>query len=749
MFDIIEKNNLIKVNDNQFTTSKPKFPNYIKERFELNEKAQKIIKAIIPPFGYDGFGEFVFYRTYSRLKSNGDQENWGDCIIRVVNGVFSIRKDWYQKHCIRWDEDKWQAYAGEFAVSMAKMFWLPPGRGLWAMGTEYTYERGSAALYNCSATKTDDLPNDCHWLMDMLMNGVGVGFEANEDKSLKTYRNSCKKMNIIIGDSREEWCDSVKVLLESFLNPFMPEIHFDYSKIRPAGLPIKGFGGISSGPEPLAKLHDLIRTFCSRYINELNYDSIRLKADIINSIGCCVVAGNVRRSAEICIGSIDSESFLNLKDYEKNPDRAEYGWMSNNSVRLEKSEDFERLGEIARRVIVRGEPGYINKLNIKHGRIGKYDIVKEDVADLVNPCGEIPLENKEVCNICETFPTQGTVDDWYKSCDYGCTYCSTVTLLPTHRPETNEVILRNRRIGVGLVDFTGWKHVEGVARITRHLREGYKIVDTVNKKMAAEAGVPESIRKTTVKPGGTVPKLAGKTSGIGYPNFIHEIRRVRVQANHPIAIFLAEHKVPFEKDFYSDNTYVFEFPVKCGPAKPADEISLWEQAMNVVLIQREWADNAVSNTLNFRPKWKLVLSEEPKTIQEYEEFVDMALVKYNFGFNYQNLDYFKNLDLVIDNDVKLVTKFTDDSMEVKIYEYDPNHEEDHIEAVLASVAPLSKSISLLPHTPFGAYKQMPEQGISEEEYHKRKAVILPMNWTTFKGSDGEDEKYCTGDSCSR
>src|SRR5690606_17195977 len=107
---------------------------YIKERFSLNGKEK--IKDMKPLFGYNGFGEIVYYRTYSRIKDNGENENWSDTVIRVIEGIFSIRKDWYIKNRIAWDDNHWQEYAFNMAIALFKMEWLPPGRGLWAMGTD-------------------------------------------------------------------------------------------------------------------------------------------------------------------------------------------------------------------------------------------------------------------------------------------------------------------------------------------------------------------------------------------------------------------------------------------------------------------------------------------------------------------------------------------------------------------------------------------------------------------------------------
>jgi len=56
----------------------------------------------------------------------------------------------------------------------------------------------------------------------------------------------------------------------------------------------------------------------------------------MNMIGKCVVAGNIRRSAEIAFGDSTDLEFMDLKNYEKNPDRIDYGWASNNSIFCKK-----------------------------------------------------------------------------------------------------------------------------------------------------------------------------------------------------------------------------------------------------------------------------------------------------------------------------------------------------------------------------------------------------------------------------
>lgn len=366
---------------------------YVNTYFSLNSEYLAKLARLVPKFGYQGFGEIVFYRTYSRLKADGGQENWHDVVVRVINGTMSIRKDWFQRNYIKWDEDYWQQYAYNMAVSLFKMYWMPAGRGLWAMGTRFVYERGSMALNNCGFTKlggNSRLSDDLHWLMDALMLGVGVGFEPIREE-LKIYKPVGEFVHYV-PDSREGWCDSWRMLIDAYIKPGMRKPKFKFDLVRGKGAPIRGFGGLSSGPEPLRDLFEKTEALFSMP----KIDVVRLKTDLANHCGCTVVAGNVRRSAELSKGQVTDKVFIDLKDYDLHPDREDFGWMSNNTVALMDDIDFESLGEVAKRVVIRGEPGIMNLRNFKYGRIGKPIPVREDLADGLNPCGEIPLEDKEL-----------------------------------------------------------------------------------------------------------------------------------------------------------------------------------------------------------------------------------------------------------------------------------------------------------------------------------------------------------------
>ncbi len=630
----------------------------VKERFTLQKDFCHALLAKKAKFGFGGFGEAVYYRTYSRIKSDGSQEHWADTVIRVINGVMSVRKHHYVLNALVWDEEKWQHYAQKLATSMFDMKWLPPGRGLWIMGTEYIYERGSAALNNCGAVDTTDLSLAAEWTMDMLMCGVGVGFNTAWKGENVSIPDKTEPVAYLIPDSREGWAESVRVLIDSYTKK-SPWFSFDYSLIRPEGSPIHGFGGTASGPAPLKALHQRIEEYLDDYCQG-KIDKTRCVADVMNAIGVCVVAGNVRRSAEIALGSVDDKSFLELKDYGKNPERAEIGWVSNNTVVLTKTEDLERLPMIAEHIRENGEPGIMNLINVQ--KYARYGEVSKEYASLTNPCSEIALESFELCNLSEVFPSRClNEDNFYEALEYATFYASTVSLLPTHRPETNKIILRNRRIGVSISGIADMLDTYGKTELIRRLRKGYDLVRSVNQTLAIEAEIPASIRVTTVKPSGTISQLVGCSSGMHFPTFQYAIRRMRVGNTSNVCKILKAVGIPYQDDRYSANTTVFEFPVYYGKTRNATTVTAEEQFSLLALLQREWSDNMVSCTIYFDPK-----TEGPRIDDMLKEFV-----------------------------------------------------------------PLIKSVSMLPHSDTGSYKQMPYEGITKEQYQARLAEMPSIDWNTL------------------
>ena len=336
------------------------------EKFTLSDNFIDKYKRKKPPFGFNGLGELVYMRTYSRIKEDGKNEKWWETIRRVVEGTYSMQKEWIDSHQLGWNPWQAQKSAQEMYDRIFNMKFLPPGRGLWAMGTPITEEKGLyAALNNCAFVSTETLKDDYSkpftFLMDASMLGVGVGFDTKGAGQIIVKGINKKKDEEIfeIPDTREGWVESLKLLLESYFQGSAP-VEFDYSKIRAAGEPISGFGGVASGYEPLEEVHEAIRKVLDK--NSGKPITITTIVDIMNLIGKCVVAGNVRRTAEIVFGDPHSDEYLDLKNYKVNPHRDQFGWPSNNSVFAELGMDYT---DIAKRIVDNGEPGLAWLENMK------------------------------------------------------------------------------------------------------------------------------------------------------------------------------------------------------------------------------------------------------------------------------------------------------------------------------------------------------------------------------------------------
>jgi hypothetical protein len=474
-------------------------PPKIQERYVLSPRAKKEIMET--PYEMTEFGTIVYKRTYSQ-NINGKKEDWPDTICRVVEGVLSIRKNWYKNHAINWDEEYWENFSIDFGKKMIRMQFLPGGRGIYSCGTNFMYEKSGSALNNCAfvstGTTNEDFLDSLTFTIDSLMCGCGVGSDdkwkgqvympgCHLCREKENSICSCGKMKYVIHDSREGWTQSIYYLMKSYLFPNEDYVYFDYSKIRAVGVPLKTFGGISSGCGPLVLLHKQIRiyletfyecqvngkctgeimtsmtkklmelddklvvdpnffydmenihNFCLSFkdsefstfyekvnvsqvlrllniwdenyfstlrekgedmtffkenlekllkLSKLSYGHTRLICDIFNSIGVCIISGNIRRSSEIFLGEFSNE-FMNLKNWNVCPERARISYMSNNTVLLKKTEDFEHLTEIAQRIKDNGEPGILNMINANKGRINHKPFGREaeiDTCEGVNPC---------------------------------------------------------------------------------------------------------------------------------------------------------------------------------------------------------------------------------------------------------------------------------------------------------------------------------------------------------------------------
>ena len=666
--------------------------------FKVSDDFIESYRSKKPPFGYrdaggNSVGEITFLRTYSRLKQDGTKETWVDVCERVINGMYSLQKDHCKKSRLPWNDVKAQASAKDAFDRLFNLKWTPPGRGLWMMGTEIVnVHKNSAALQNCAFVSTAEMSKinpskPFMFLMEASMLGVGVGFDdKGADKDFIIYEPTKPIVIDVIADDRESWARATGDLINSYLKPDQSPIEFDYSQIRPLGSPIKTFGGTASGPAPLIKLHNAIRKiFNGRSGEKLTRKDI---ADIGNLIGVCVVSGNVRRSAELLIGRIDDEDFLNLKNAEAFPERNSYdaespgwGWMSNNSVEVSVGQDLSRIVDgIARN----GEPGVIwMDMSRKYGRLADAPNNKDHRVAGFNPCAEQSLESYECCTLVETYlGRHDSLEDYKRTLKFAYLYAKTVTLLPTHWEETNAIMQRNRRIGTSMSGVADFADTNGMPVLREWMDQGYKTVQRYDNVYSEWLGIRESIKMTTVKPSGTVSILAGESPGVHWtPGGKYFNRTIRFSNEDPmLPLFkMANYRVEPAAES-PDTTSVVYFPIESKAKRCEKDVTIFEKIALAAAAQRYWSDNSVSVTVSF----------------------------------------------------------------------DAEEEKQHVGTVLHMYDGQLKTVSFLP-TGNDTYPQMPYTQISEQEYKDEGLMkLFPIDFSgVYAGmaADAIGESYCTTDAC--
>jgi ribonucleoside-triphosphate reductase (thioredoxin) len=584
--------------------------------FRLSEEFVNKYNNTPAPFGFsdagsNSLGEITFIRTYSRMKEDGTKERWHEVCRRVIEGMYSVQKNHAKDNRLPWNDNKAQKSAQEAFQRMFELKWTPPGRGLWAFGTPMTMEkRNSASLQNCAMVSTRDIDrNDpgalFAWVMDALMLGIGVGFDTlGQDKQMSIYAPT-EPINVYeIPDTREGWVESVRLLINSFLRQNQSIQEFNYDLIRPLGAPIKGFGGVASGPAPLIDLHTRIRNVIGSRAGEF-LDS-RAIVDIVNLIGTCVVSGNVRRSATLALGTPEDEGFINLKNPEVFPERNSYdpkkpgwAWMSNNSISATVGTKYEDYVDL---IADNGEPGFI-WLDVarEYGRLKDAPDYKDSRIMGFNPCAEQPLESYELCTLVEVHLNRhDSKEDFLKTLKFAYLYGKTVTLMPTHWQQTNGIMQRNRRIGTSLTGIASFADNSGLPALREWMDEGYQKIRHYDHKYSEWLCVRESVRVTTVKPSGSVSLLSGATPGVHWgPGGEFYLRAIRFGNTDPMMHLFKAAGYKIEDDLVSANTSVVYFPVASGHKRAEKQVSLFEKIGLAATAQKYWSDNGVSVTLSF------------------------------------------------------------------------------------------------------------------------------------------------------
>jgi ribonucleoside-triphosphate reductase len=575
------------------------------------------------PFGETGY--ITFKRTYARkLKDSGDEtEEFKDTVDRVIRACDKQLKVGFSSE----EENRLR----EILLSLKG---IVAGRFLWQLGTKTVDSLGLASLQNCAVTLVNEPIRPFTWAMDMLMLGSGVGYNIQREyvyelpkaKRVKIVRQDTKDADFIVPDTRAGWVELLERTLQAH---FITGKGFTYSTvcIRGKGTPIKGFGGVASGPEELCWGIENI----SKVINNRGGKKLRPIdcLDIMNIIGFIVVAGNVRRSAQIAIGDMDDLQYLNAKRWDLG-NIPNWRAMSNNSI---VCNDINLLPEqFWQGYNGNGEPYGMINLNLARsmGRIGESQYPDPDVIGF-NPCAEQSLADKETCCLAEIYlPNIASKEELLEVAKYLYRINKHSLALPCHHPETEAIVHKNMRMGIGV---TGYLQATDEQR--GWLSDTYTQLREFDKEYSAKHNWPTSVKLTTVKPSGTLSLLAGVTPGVhpGYSQ--HFIRRIRMASNSNLVSLCRDngYDIEYQRNFDGSedkNTVVVSFPCKYPEGTVvAKDVTAIDQMNFVKELQKNWSDNSVSCTVYYR-------KEELPAIKEW--------LKENYNHNVKTVSFLLHND---------------------------------------------------------------------------------------------------------
>ncbi len=572
------------------------------------------------PVKFGEIGYITYARTYSRLKKDGNKENFTETVVRELHGIDKQLK-------LKLNEDE-----KEFYMDMRhNMEGSVAGRFMWQLGTKTVDQLGLSSLQNCAFVVVDEPIRPFTWTMDMLMVGSGVGYSIKNEhvsklptiarKKVKIERFDDKQADFIVPDTREGWVKLLGKVLKSY---FYSGEGFTYSTqlVRGRGEAIKGFGGVASGAAVLVEgMGYICEVLDARRGKKLRpIDAL----DIMNIIGMIVVAGNVRRSAQIAIGDYDDELYLQAKRWDLGV-IPKWRAMSNNSV---DCPDATLLPELFWDTYKQGEPyGLINiSLAQREGRIGETQYPDPEVQGF-NPCAEQGLANFETCCLAEIFlPNITSYERLLKVATMLYRVNKHSLNLKSHHKETQDIVNKNMRMGIGIT---------GVMMCNEEqlswLDGCYQYLRAYDKEYSKQMGFPESIKLTTVKPSGTLSLLAGVTAGV-HPATAGQyyIRRITIAAESELVDVCKNHGYHVE---YKENidgsidtsSVVVEFPCKYSDGViSAKDMTVFEQLDTVKFMQKNWSDNSVSVTAYYE------MEDLPKL---------RAYIEKNFGENFKTLSF--------------------------------------------------------------------------------------------------------------
>lgn len=533
------------------------------------------------------YQSYIHTSRYARwLPEKNRRETWEETVGRYIDF---------------WGDKLNSKQSDELRGAILNLEVMPSMRTLMTAGK--ALERDNVAGYNCSYLAVDNL-KAFDESMYVLMCGTGVGFSVE-----RQYINQLPEIaeefhdtdtTIVVADSKMGWATSYRELLSMLVNGKIPK--WDMSKVRPAGSPLKTFGGRASGPQPLVNLFEFsIEIF--KHAKGRKLTSIECH-DLMCKVADIVVVGGVRRSALISLSNLTDERMRVAKSgqwWVDNPQRA----LANNSISYTEKPDmgifmkeWEALYESKS-----GERGIFNRdaARIAAGKSGRRD-TEHDFG--TNPCSEIILRSKQFCNLSEVVVrSKDTLEDLKRKVKQATILGTLQSTLTTFR-YLSKVWARNteeeRLLGVSMTGIMDHPLLSSSGdNLTEILTQLKEIAIETNKEWAKKLGIPQSVAITCVKPSGTVSQLVDSASGI-HPRYSeYYIRTVRQDKKDPLAELMVKAGIPYEDDVMKpDSTYVFSFPMKApegsvmrNDRNAIEQLELWK------IYQEAWCEHKPSITV--------------------------------------------------------------------------------------------------------------------------------------------------------
>jgi|TARA_Y100000031_G_scaffold152771_1_gene196571 ribonucleoside-diphosphate reductase alpha chain len=544
------------------------------------------------------YQQYIHASRYARYSyENNRRETWDETVTRYFNFFEEHLHDNYDYKLTDNNRKMLEDGIKELKVMPSMRCLMTAGEAL---------KRENVAGYNCSYIAVNNL-RAFDELLYVLMNGTGVGFSVERQfvTELPIINEDFHATDtiIMVSDSKLGWAKALRELISLLAAGQIPQ--WNLSRVRPAGSPLKTFGGRASGPEPL---EDLFRFFINIFRDAAGRKLTSLEAhDLCCKIAEVVVVGGVRRSALISLSNLSDDRMRHAKAgrwWESNVQRS----LANNSACYTEKPDMGIFMEEWKSLYESksGERGIFNRqaAQSRSEMNGRRDATHEFGT---NPCSEIILRDREFCNLTEVIirggDTEETLEEKVKLATILGTFQSTLTNFRYLNRKWGENCEEERLLGVsmtGIMDnvLTNGKK-KGLEDLLDRLRE---VAIQTNKYWAKQLGIPQSAAITCVKPSGTVSQLVDSASGIHARHAPYYVRTVRADKKDPLAKMMYDQGFPCEDDVTKpEHTWVFSFPVK-GPAKGVyrkdmnalEQLNLWK------IYQEHWCEHKPSITISVK-----------------------------------------------------------------------------------------------------------------------------------------------------